>query len=78
MKRILIDPRGRSARIQPGVTSKELEEACSALGPCAFRRSERLRAGDLLAAHVFTPHGALVEADMELLSGLRTGRAAGI
>ncbi len=78
MKRILIDPCGRTARVQPGVTPAELAEAAAHWGLAPLvDRSGFVRA-NLLAAQVVTPDGDLVETDAELLSALRTGRATGI
>ena len=78
MKRIVIDARERTARVQPGVTPVELEHAAfySGLAPLVDRSGFVL--ADLLAARVVTPEGDLVEADAELLRDIRTGRATGI
>ena len=77
MKRIVIDPHAQTARVQPGVTPDELRQA-------AFYWGLRHLAGDgmvlenLLAAHVVTPEGELVEADDALLRELRRGGTLGI
>jgi FAD/FMN-containing dehydrogenase len=77
MKRIVIDPHERTARVQPGVTPEDLRQA-------AFYWGLRPLAGDgivlenLVAAHFVTPDGELVEADDALLRELRRGGAAGI
>jgi FAD/FMN-containing dehydrogenase len=77
MKRIVIDPRERTARVQPGVTPDEL-------GQAAFYWGLTQLAGDgmvpenLVAAHVVTPDGELLEADHALLRELRRGGALGI
>jgi FAD/FMN-containing dehydrogenase len=77
MKRIVIDPRERSVRVQPGVTPDELRQA-------AFYWGLTQLAGDgmvlenLVAAQVVTPDGELVEADDALLRELRSDAAPGI
>lgn len=78
MKRIVIDPSGPTARVQPGVTPAELEDAAGywRLAPLVDRSGFVL--ADLLAARVVTPDGDLVDADAELLRELRAGRANGI
>jgi FAD/FMN-containing dehydrogenase len=78
MKRIVIDPAERSARVQPGVTTAELEQAafCWGLAPLADHNGPVL--ANLIAAHVVNPDGELVEADADLLREIRTGRALGI
>jgi len=78
MKRIVIDPQARTARVQPGVTAAELEHASfrSGLAPLADRHG--LVLADLIAAHVVLPDGELVAADDELLREIRMGRALGI
>jgi FAD/FMN-containing dehydrogenase len=78
MKRILIDPRERTARVQPGVSSDELEEAAAFWGLAPLVDRSGFVQANLLAARVVTPDGDLVEADATLLSALRTGRATGI
>ena len=78
MKRIVIDPRERTARIQPGVSTRELEDAAAPhdLGPLLDHRG--LVAANLIAAQVVTPEGELVRADDALLREIRTGHAVGI
>jgi FAD/FMN-containing dehydrogenase len=82
MKRIVIDPRERTARVQPGVTPDELRQAAFYWG--LTPPIDPGPAGDgmvlenLVAAHVVTPDGELVEADEALLRELRSGDAPGI
>ena len=78
MKRIMIDPRERTARVQPGVTPAELEQAAFYWGLAPLVDRGDLVLANLLAARVVTPDGGLVEADAALLSEIRTGRATGI
>jgi len=78
MKRITIDPRERTARVQPGVTPAELEQAAFYWGLAPLVDRGDLVLANLLAARVVTPDGGLVEADAALLSEIRTGRATGI
>ena len=78
MKRIVVDPRQRTARVQPGVTAAELERAASSWGLAPLVDRSGLVPADLLAATVVTPDGDLVEADGELLRAIRAGRATGI
>ena len=78
MKRIVIDPRERTARVQPGVTPAELEQAAFYWGLAPLVDRSGFVLANLLGAHVVTPGGDLVEADAELLSEIRTGRASGI
>lgn len=79
MKRIVVDPRERTARIQPGVGTRELEDATAPhdLAPLVDHRG-RVVAADLLAAQVVRPDGELVRADEALLREIRTGHAVGI
>src|SRR5436309_9292248 len=55
MKRIVIDPRERTARIQPGVSTRELEDAAAPhdLAPLLDHRG--VVAANLLAAQVVRP-----------------------
>jgi FAD/FMN-containing dehydrogenase len=78
MKRIVIDPAERTARVQPGVTPAELEHAAFHwdLAPLSDRHG--LVLANLIAAQVVLPDGELVAADAELLREIRTGRALGI
>lgn len=71
MKRIVIDPRGRTARVQPGVTPEELRQAAFHWGLAPVPAS-------LVAAQVVTPEGELVDADEELLGEVRSGAVQGI
>jgi FAD/FMN-containing dehydrogenase len=75
MKRIVIDPRERTARVQPGVTPAELEQAAFSWGLAPLVDRRGLVLANLLAAHVVTPDGELVEADADALSAIRTGRS---
>ena len=79
MKRIVIDPRRRTARIQPGVGTATLEVAAGAhdLAPLVDHRGH-VAAADLLAAQVVRADGELVQADDALLREIRTGKAVGI
>jgi FAD/FMN-containing dehydrogenase len=78
MKRIVIDPRERTARVQPGVSTRDLEDAASPydLAPLVDHRG--LVGANLLAAQVVRPDGELVRADDALLREIRTGHAVGI
>jgi FAD/FMN-containing dehydrogenase len=78
MKRIVIDPRSRTARVQPGVTVAELEQASFRWGLAPLVDQHGFVLADLLAAHVVFPDGELVAADDALLRDIRTGRALGI
>ena len=78
MKRVVIDPVERTARVQPGVTLAELEQAAFHWGLAPLGDRHGLVLANLIAAHVVLPDGGLVEADSELLREIRTGRALGI
>jgi FAD/FMN-containing dehydrogenase len=78
MKRIVIDPRARTARLQPGVTTAELEQASFRWGLAPLVDRHGFVLADLIAAHVVLPDGELVAADDQLLREIRTGRALGI
>ena len=78
MKRIVIDPQARTARVQPGVTTAELEHASFRWGLAPLVDRHGFVLADLLAAHVVLPDGRLVAADDDLLREIRTGRALGI
>jgi FAD/FMN-containing dehydrogenase len=78
MKRIVIDPAERFASVQPGVTPAELEQAAFYWGLAPLCDRNGFVLANLLAAHVVTPDGDLVEADAEMLSAIRTGRFTGI
>ena len=78
MKRIVIDPTERTARVQPGVSPAELAQAAFYWGLAPLVDRHGLVLANLLAAHVVLPDGELVQADAELLREIRTGRALGI
>jgi FAD/FMN-containing dehydrogenase len=82
MKRIVIDPRERTARVQPGVTPDELRQAAFYWGLTELGDPGLVWGGmvleNLVAAHVVTPDGKLVEADDALLRALRSGLALGV
>jgi len=78
MKRIVIDPRERTARVQPGVTPDELEQAAFYWGLAPLVDRGSLVLANLLAARVVTTEGDLIEADAPLLSEIRTGRSTGL
>jgi len=78
MKRIVIDPQARTARVQPGVTSAELERAAFHWGLAPLVDEDGFVLANLLAAHVVLPDGELVVAGDELLRKIRTGRTRGI
>ena len=78
MKRIVIDPRARTVRVQPGVSRAELEQAAFYWGLAPLADRHGLVLANLIAAHVVLPDGELVEADAELLREIRTGRALGL
>jgi FAD/FMN-containing dehydrogenase len=77
MKRIVIDPRERTARVQPGVTPDELRQAAFYWG-LTQPAGDGMVSENLVAAHVVTPDGELVEADDARLRELRSGAALGI
>jgi FAD/FMN-containing dehydrogenase len=77
MKRIVIDPRERTARVQPGVTPDELRQAAFYWG-LTQPAGDGMVSENLVAAHVVTPDGELVEADEARLRELRSGAALGI
>ena len=56
MKRIVIDPRKRTARVQPGVTAAELDQALALYG---------LAAASLLTAQVVLQDGSIVRVSEE-------------
>ena len=78
MKRVTIDPVARTARVQPGVTAAELENAAFTWGLAPLSDSNGLVLANLIGARVVNPDGELVEADADLLREIRTGRALGI
>ncbi len=77
MKRIVIDPRERTVRVQPGVTPDELRQAAFYWG-LTQPAGDGMVSENLVAAHVVTPDGELVEADEARLRELRSGAALGI
>jgi FAD/FMN-containing dehydrogenase len=78
MTRIVIDPRERTARVQPGVSTAALVGTAEhwKLAPLADHRG--LIPANLISAQVVRPDGELVRADDELLREIRTGHAVGI
>ena len=78
MKRIVIDPDARTARVQPGASAEELWDAAATWGLAPLVDRGRLVLPDLVAAQLVTGDGSLVEADAELLREIRTGRATGV
>jgi len=77
MKRIVIDPRERTARVQPGVTPDELQQAAFYWG-LTQPAGDGMVSENLVAARIVTPDGELVEADEARLRELRSGAALGI
>jgi FAD/FMN-containing dehydrogenase len=73
MKRVVVVPANRTARVQPGVTVAELERAAFQWGLQA-----RMNAEGLVGARVVLPDGELVDADPELLARIRAGAGEGI
>jgi FAD/FMN-containing dehydrogenase len=78
MKRIVVDPAENTARVQPGVTPAELEQAAFYWGLAPLIDRSGFVLANLLAARVVTPDGELVEADADALRAIRTGRFGGI
>lgn len=78
LKRIVIDPRERTARVQPGTAIAELTDAASTWGLAPLTDHRGLVAANLIAARVVRPDGELVDADDALLREIRTGHAVGI
>ena len=79
LKRIVVDPRARTARVQVAVTTAELAEAAAVWGLAPLVDHHRgLVLANLIAAQVVRPDGELVHADEELLREIRTGHAVGI
>lgn len=78
MTRIVIDPYACTARVQPGVSTRDLENAAAPhdLAPLLDHRG--LVVANLLAAQVVRPDGELVEADDALLRDIRMGHAVGL
>ena len=78
LKRIVIDPRERTARVQVAVTTAQLKEAAAAWGLAPLTDHRGLVLANLIAAQVVRPDGELVQADDALLREIRTGHAVGI
>jgi FAD/FMN-containing dehydrogenase len=78
MKRVVVDPREKTARVQPGVTPAELGQAAAYWGLAPLVDRSGFVLANLLAARVVTPDGDLVEADADALRAIRTGDFAGI
>jgi FAD/FMN-containing dehydrogenase len=78
MKRAVIDADACTARIQPGVTTAELERIAFYWGLAPLVDAYGLAAANLIAARVVLPDGELVDADAALLRRLRAGDAVGI
>lgn len=78
MKRIVIDSAAKTARVQPGVTSAELEQVAFYWGLAPLVDRSGFVLANLVAAHVVTPDGELVDADADALRAIRTGRYGGI
>jgi FAD/FMN-containing dehydrogenase len=78
MTRIVIDPRERTARIQPGVSTRALEDAAAPYDLAPLLDQRGLLEANLLAAQVVRPDGELVQADDALLRDIRRGHAVGI
>ena len=78
MKRIVVDPNGKTARVQPGVTPAELEQSAFHWGLAPLVDRSGFVLADLLAARVVTPDGDLVQAGADTLRDIRTGRFNGI
>lgn len=78
LRRIVIDPRKRTARIQPGVTTADVAEAASVWSLAPWTDERGLVAANLIAAQVVRRDGELVQAGDALLREIRTGHAVGI
>jgi FAD/FMN-containing dehydrogenase len=78
LKRIVIDPRERTARVQVAVSSTELADAAAVWGLSPLTDHRGLVLANLIAAQVVQPDGDLVQADDALLREIRTGHAVGI
>ena len=78
LKRIVIDPRERTARVQVGVTTAELADAAATWGLAPLTDHRGLVLANLIGAQVVRPDGELVQADDALLREIRTGHAVGI
>ena len=78
LKRIVIDPRNRTARVQPGISTRELEDAAAPYDLAPLLDHRGLVEANLIAAQVVRPDGELVDADDALLREIRTGHAVGL
>ena len=78
LKRIVVDPRERTARVQVAVTTAELTDAAAVWGLAPLIDHCGLALANLIAAKVVRPDGELVQADDALLREIRTGHAVGI
>ena len=78
MKRIVVDPAAKTARVQPGVTPAALSEVAAQWGLAPLVDRSGFVLANLLAARVVTPDGDLLEADADALRAIRTGRFSGI
>jgi FAD/FMN-containing dehydrogenase len=78
MKRVVVDPREKTARVQPGATPAELDRAAAYWGLAPLVDRSGFVLANLLAARVVTPDGDLVEADADALRAIRTGDFVGI
>jgi len=81
MKRIVIDPRARTARVQPGVTPAEVESAASTHGLELRADRGRFAFGDLVEAQIVARDGSIVHASVratpDLLELVRRGALLG-
>jgi FAD/FMN-containing dehydrogenase len=78
LKRVVIDPRERTARVQAAVSTAELTAAAAVWGLAPLTDHRGLVLANLIAAQVVRPDGELVQADEALLREIRTGHAVGI
>jgi FAD/FMN-containing dehydrogenase len=78
LKRVVIDPRERTARVQVAVTTAELTKAAAMWGLAPLADHRGLEPANLIAAQVVRPDGELVQADDVLLREIRTGHPVGI
>lgn len=78
MRRIVIDPATRTARVQPGVSSADLAAEAAAWGLAPLTDHRGLAPANLIEARVVRPDGELVVADETLLREIRTGHAVGL
>ena len=78
LRRIVVDPRERTARVQPNTSIAALTEAAAVWGLAPLTDHRGIVAANLIAAQVVRPDGELVDADDALLREIRTGHAVGI